>query len=68
MALTSQGKMQAMLMGAMPFFLMIAIFFIDKKTILPLFTSPLGWGLLGVMIILNITGFIIIRKIVDIDI
>lgn len=67
-ALTSQGRMQAALMGAMPFLLMIGIYFLDKKTILPLFTTPMGWMLLTVMILLNAVGFVVIKKIVDIDI
>ena len=67
-ALTSQGRMQAALMGAMPFILMIGIYFLDQKTIMPLFTTPLGWMLLTVMLVLNAVGFIVIKKIVDIDI
>lgn len=67
-ALTSQGRLQAALMGAMPFLLMIGIYFLDKKTIMPLFTTPMGWMLLCVMIVLNVAGFIVIKKIVDIDI
>jgi tight adherence protein B len=66
-ALTSQGRMQAMLMGAMPFILMIGIYFLDKKTIMPLFTNPIGWGLLTVMIVLNTVGFLFIRKIVNFE-
>lgn len=67
-ALTSQGRMQASLMGAMPFLLMIGIYFLDQKTIMPLFTTPIGWMLLTVMLVLNTVGFIVIKKIVDIDI
>lgn len=67
-ALTSQGKMQALLMGSMPFILMLGVFLLDKKTIMPLFTTPIGWGLLVLMLVLNGLGFFFIKKIVSIDI
>jgi tight adherence protein B len=67
-ALTSQGKMQAILMGAMPFFLGAGIFMIDEKLILPLFQNPVGWALLLVMAVLNTLGFIFIRKIVNVEV
>jgi len=67
-SLTSQGKMQAILMGSMPFFLMMAIYFVDKKTIMPLFTTPIGWVLLGAIVVLNTVGYVVIRKIITIEV
>lgn len=67
-ALTSQGRMQAIFIGSMPFILMVGIYFLDKKTIMPLFTNPIGWVLLLIMIVLNTLGFLFIKKIVSIEI
>ncbi len=67
-ALTAQGRMQAIFIGAMPFILMMGIYFLDKKTIMPLFTTPIGWMLLLIMVVLNALGFFFIRKIVSIEI
>jgi len=66
--LTSQGRMQALIVGLLPVFLCIIIFAIDPQFIMPLFSQPLGWVMLGIAVAMEITGIIIIREIMKIDV
>lgn len=66
-ALTSQGKMQGIIMGAIPFALMGVVYLVDAKTMMPLFTTPIGLFLLVMVFVLDGLGFLFIRRIVDID-
>lgn len=67
-ALTSQGKLQAWVVGALPLFLMFVLDKMEPVAMGLLFSTPLGWGTLVAVAILEIFGVIIIRKIVDIDV
>jgi tight adherence protein B len=68
LALTAQGRMQAIAMAGLPFFLLYALFQLDEAAMGPMFHSILGWVVfLGVCFWISV-GFRIIRKIMDIDI
>jgi tight adherence protein B len=67
-ALTSQGILQGWVVGLLPFFIIGALYFVDHENIAPIFTNLLGWIFLAVIIILEIIGGLMIRKIVNIDI
>ena len=67
-ALTAQGKLQGWVVALLPFGIIAALFFIEPEGIRPIFTSILGWVFLGVMLMLEILGGLMIRKIVNIDI
>lgn len=67
-ALTAQGRLQGVVMGALPIFLAAALYFIDPLWMQPLFVTVAGWVTLGVILILEVTGFVLIKKIVDIRI
>ncbi|MBW9275221.1 MAG: type II secretion system F family protein [Candidatus Thiodiazotropha sp. (ex. Lucinisca nassula)] len=67
-ALTSQGILQGWVVGLLPFFIIGALYFVDRENIAPIFTNLLGWIFLAVIIILEIIGGLMIRKIVNIDI
>lgn len=68
--LTAQGRATARAMGAMPMVVLAIIYFlrISPEYVIQLFTTPLGNLLLLIMIVLNVAGFLLIRKIMDIDI
>lgn len=66
--LTAQGRAAARMMGIMPFVILIILHFIDPRGVQNLFDDPIGRFLLLIVIVLNILGFLWIRKIVDIDI
>ncbi|MES9825795.1 MAG: type II secretion system F family protein [Candidatus Thiodiazotropha endolucinida] len=67
-ALTSQGILQGWVVGLLPFFIIGALYFVDRENIAPIFTNLLGWIFLAVIVILEIIGGLMIRKIVNIDI
>ncbi|MBT2971614.1 MAG: type II secretion system F family protein [Candidatus Thiodiazotropha sp. (ex Ctena orbiculata)] len=67
-ALTSQGILQGWVVGMLPFFIIGALYFVDHENISPIFTNLLGWIFLAIIIVLEIVGGLMIRKIVNIDI
>ncbi|MDR2788801.1 MAG: type II secretion system F family protein [Candidatus Accumulibacter sp.] len=67
-ALTAQGRMQALAMAALPFFLLYALFQLDPVAMAPMFHTAAGWAVfLGVCFWIAV-GYKIIKKIMDIDI
>jgi len=67
-SLTSQGVLQGYVVTALPTFIMLALLLLERESILPLFTSLLGWLFLSCIVILQVMGGWFIRKIVSIDI
>ncbi len=67
-ALTSQGKLQGWVVAALPFGIIAALTVVEPEGIEPIFSTILGWGFLTVIIILELMGALMIRKIVSIDI
>jgi tight adherence protein B len=67
-AVTAQGVMQGTIISLMPLVLLILMWFTNRSLIEPMFTRPLGWVLLGIMLILEIIGSMMIRKIVKIKV
>ncbi len=67
-ALTSQGVLQGWVVSLLPFAIMLALTFIEPVAIRPLWNSLLGWIFLAVILMLQLTGGLMIRKIVSIDI
>jgi tight adherence protein B len=68
MALTSQGRLQGIVVGVMPVFLVIAMFVLDPKMMVSFFTAPVGIVIAIAALILEIIGALMIRKIIRIDI
>lgn len=67
-ALTSQGKMQAWVVGSMPVFLIVVLSKMEPESMSKLWTSTEGFIALGAIIVFEVLGMIFIRKIVNIDI
>jgi tight adherence protein B len=67
-ALTSQGKLQGLIVGSLPLFLMLVLSHMQHDSMAPLFNTLVGWGVLAVIAFLEVIGFVIIRKIVSIDV
>ena len=67
-ALTAQGVLQGYVVTALPFMIMLALFFVEPEATKPSFSSLLGWLFLGVIVVLQVIGGITIRKIVRIDV
>ncbi|WP_374564985.1 type II secretion system F family protein [Ideonella sp.] len=67
-ALTSQGKLQGLIVGMLPIFLAGILYVMDPASMMPLFVTWYGWGVMaGVFVMLMLGGFFI-KKIVTIDV
>lgn len=68
-ALTAQGRATARWLGMMPLAVLLILYFlVDSQGTALLFTDPMGKLLLLVVVVLNIAGFLWIKKVVAIDI
>ena len=67
-ALTSQGKLQGIIVGMLPIFLAGVLYVMDPAAMMPLFTTLYGWGVMAVVFVLLMLGGFFIRKIVTIDV
>jgi tight adherence protein B len=67
-ALTSQGRMQGIVMTCLPLFLMLALRFMEPKAMAPLFNEPVGWATLAVIGVMECLGYFSIKKITHIDV
>ena len=66
--LTAQGRLQGLVLGCLPMLLMLILWFLDKDLLKNFFGTPIGIVLFIVVILLEIGGFWVIKKIVTIDI
>jgi tight adherence protein B len=66
--LTAQGEFTGYLLSSLPFILTLVITAMSRDYMEPMFTTPCGWIMLGVAFIIIVLGFIIIRRIIKIDI
>ena len=67
-ALTAEGKMSAIVLGALPIMLGFAMYVINPEYISTLFEDSLGQILLGASIVAALLGFAWMKKIINIDI
>lgn len=67
-ALTSQGKIQGLVVGLLPLFLLWVLTLLEPEAMKPLFATPGGWAVLGVLAVLETVGFLLIRRIVRIEV
>ena len=66
--MTAQGLTQGIIITLVPFVLMVVFLVVDPNYIMPLFTRPLGWFALVVMLGLQITGGYMMKKVVTIKV
>ena len=67
-AMTTEGRMQALVMSALPGVLLLIFAVIRRELIAPLFTTGLGLGTLGVLVAMQVLAYLWIRKIVSIEV
>ncbi|MCL4479255.1 MAG: type II secretion system F family protein [Deltaproteobacteria bacterium] len=67
-ALTSQGRMQGIVIGLMPVALGLVLYKLDPNFIKPLFTDPIGWLILLIVMVFEGIGAFFIVKIIRIDV
>jgi tight adherence protein B len=64
---TAQGRMTGYLLAALPILTGMALLAINPDYIKLLFRDPVGHMILGTIAVLQVLGFLVIRKIVDIE-
>lgn len=67
-ALTSQGRLQAWVMAGLPFALALALDRLDPESMALLWSTPVGWAVIAVIVGLELIGVMFIRRIVDIQV
>ncbi|MCF7817138.1 MAG: type II secretion system F family protein [Kiritimatiellales bacterium] len=67
-SLTAQGRIQGRVVGAMPVVLGLVLYMLDPQMMLTFLRAPAGIVVLFTVVIMEICGALLIRKIVDIDV
>lgn len=67
-SLTAQGKLQGIVMTMLPLLLGAVLMKIEPVAMGKMFTTPVGWGVLSVIIVMELLGYMTIRKITSIDV
>ncbi len=67
-SLTAQGRIQAIMLCAMPFVMSLILYFLSRDYISPLFNTILGWVVLTIVLLLVSTGWIVIKKVITIEV
>lgn len=64
--LTAQGKVSGIIVGALPIVLVLSIMVMNPEYYAGFFDSFLGKAMVGLSVVMELMGFMIIRKIIDI--
>jgi len=67
-AMTAQGFYQGMFVMAVPPVMGVVFYQSDPEFMSPLFTTPIGWAMIGVILLLEFVGFFFIMRIIKIDV
>jgi tight adherence protein B len=67
-AMVAQGFYQGMFVMAIPPILAVVFYQSDPEFMMPLFTTPLGWVIIMVILGLEVLAFFVIMKIIKIDV
>lgn len=66
--LTAQGRLQGIVMSALPIFIGVVLNFIEPEAMSKLWTTTLGWIVLTLIIIMEGLAYLMISKITNIDV
>jgi tight adherence protein B len=67
-SLTSQGRMQGVVVGLLPLLLLAVLYVMEREAMQVLHTTWQGWAALALIAALEVAGFAMIRRIVRIDV
>ncbi len=65
--ITAQGKISGIVISLLPVILCFVIYLINPTQMSMLFTRPLGQAMIAVAVVMELTGIILIRKVVRIE-
>jgi len=66
--MTAQGRFEAIAMAAAPLVAFLLLLYLDPELMKPMVQTSLGWCMVGVVILLEIIGFVVINRIVTIKV
>jgi tight adherence protein B len=66
--LTAQGKFEAIAISCTPFAAFVVLYLLNPELMHPMLVCPVGWLAFGAVIALETVGFLIVRKIVTIEV
>ena len=66
--MTAQGRLQGIVMSLLPWGLAAILFMLDRELIRPMFTTTPGQVMLGVIGVLEILGWLVIRRLSAVDV
>jgi len=67
-SMTAMGRLQGIVVGMIPVFLMVVLFMLDPAMMMNFVTSLEGIAVLLLTVVLLLAGFVVIRKIVNIEV
>lgn len=67
-ALTAQGVLQGIVVTLLPFLILGVLLLTEPEATQPIFTTLLGWIFLFIIVVMEVIGGLMIKKIVSIDI
>jgi tight adherence protein B len=67
-SLTAQGRLQGVVVGVLPLLLGLVLCFMEPDAMKSMFVTPVGWAGLSLLVVLEFAGFMMIRRIVNIDV
>ena len=67
-AMSAQGEISGKVIGILPILLLGVITLVNREYMEPMFTTSFGHMLLGLSFILEVVGFLVIKKIIDIEV
>ncbi|HDQ99383.1 MAG TPA: hypothetical protein ENN51_03745 [candidate division WOR-3 bacterium] len=66
--LTSQGRLQGIVMTLLPWFMAVALYVLDREMMRPMFTTLPGQLMLASVVVLEAVGWLLVSRIVSVDI
>ncbi|MBI3556584.1 MAG: type II secretion system F family protein [Deltaproteobacteria bacterium] len=67
-SLTAQGYYQGMMLLMMPVLLGLYFTFSEPGFMDPMFESPIGWGIMTAVFILEVCAYVVINKVITVDV
>lgn len=67
-AQTAEGKMQGIFVGFLPLLLGVAMLLLDPEMMKPMFSSLLGYAIIGAVLVLELMGAYFIKKVITVEV
>ena len=68
LSLTAQGRFEAIVMSLVPLIAFVVLYFCQPDLMMPLVTTSVGWCAIAGVLVLEVLGYLTIRKIMSIEV